>query len=60
MLKMLRNALRKKWQKKKAELLVDWASQFGLTVVRIEKRGRTEYLVSPDGTFRRLATDKDK
>ena len=41
--------------KLKSKLLLRWAADFGLTLVKIKRVGDTEYLVSPDGTHYKLA-----
>lgn len=39
----------------KAKLIVKWAKEFGLTIVKIERVGNIEYLVTPDGIHRKLS-----
>ena len=46
--------------KLKAKLLLRWASDFGLTLVKITRVGDTEYLVAPNGTHYKLARKGSK
>lgn len=46
-----------KW---KAKLLTKWAKELGLVLVKIVKLEGVEYIVSPDGTYRKLARRDNK
>ncbi len=49
----------KKWiAKKKASLMIKWAQEFGLQIVRIQNVGGTEYIVDKNGSLRKLARQK--
>jgi hypothetical protein len=49
----------KRWlMKKKAALVLKWAGQLGLHVVKIHVAAGTEYLRMADGSLRKLARAK--
>lgn len=43
---------------KKFNLMMKWAAQFGLSPLRVVKRGGSEYIVTPDGQFLKIVKGK--